>query len=151
VAGQEEFNVNKVMLVGRLTRDPELRSLPSGKPVANFVIATNEFRGSAGGERTEYHNIVAWDRLAEICGKFLSKGQLVDVEGRLQTRQWDDDAGVRHWKTEVVANGLEMLSGRGKKEYAKEAQVVAEAGPDGLPAAESNGTSGEPEEALVAL
>lgn len=143
--------MNKVMLVGRLTRDPELRSLPSGKPVANFVIATNEFRGSAAGERTEYHNIVAWDRLAEICGKFLSKGQLVDVEGRLQTRQWDDDAGVRHWKTEVVANGLEMLSGRGKKEYAKEAQIVAEAGPDGLPAAESNGSSDEPEEALVAL
>jgi single-strand DNA-binding protein len=144
--------MNKVMLVGRLTRDPELRSLPSGKPVANFVIATNEFRGAAAGERTEYHNVVAWDRLAEICGKFLSKGQLVDIEGRLQTRQWDDDAGVRHWKTEVVANGLEMLSGRGKKEYAKEAQVVAEAGPDGHPVAEAtNGAGTADDEALVAL
>ena len=64
----------------------------------------------------------------------LSKGQLVDVEGRLQTRQWDDDGGLRHWKTEVVIGNLEMLSGRGKKEYAKEAQAVAETGADGLPA-----------------
>lgn len=84
--------MNKVMLVGRLTRDPELRSLPSGKHVATFTVATNEFRGG-GAERTEYHPCVAWDRLAEICGQFLSKGQLVDIEGRLQTRQWDDDAG----------------------------------------------------------
>jgi single-strand DNA-binding protein len=89
--------MNKVMLVGRLTRDPELRSLPSGKHVATFTVATNEFRGGSG-ERTEYHPCVAWDRLAEICGQFLSKGQLVDVEGRLQTRQWDDDAGKRHWR-----------------------------------------------------
>lgn len=86
--------MNKVLLVGRLTRDPELRSLPSGKPVATFSVATNEYRGG-GGERTEYHACVAWDRLAEICGQFLSKGQLVDVEGRLQTRNWDDDAGKR--------------------------------------------------------
>ena len=144
--------MNKVLLVGRLTRDPELRSLPSGKPVANFVVATNEFRGGGAGERTEYHNIVAWDRLAEICGKFLSKGQLVDIDGRLQTRQWDDDAGVRHWKTEVVAANLEMLSGRGKKDYAKEAQIVAEAGPDGMPATDAtNGVATSDEEALVAL
>jgi single-strand DNA-binding protein len=143
--------MNKVMLVGRLTRDPELRSLPSGKPVANFVIATNEYRGAAG-ERTEYHNLVAWDRLAEICGQFLSKGQLVDVEGRLQTRQWDDDAGLRHWKTEIVINQLEMLSGRGKKEAAKELQSVAETGDDGLPAAATgNGTADTPQEALVAM
>ncbi len=116
--------MNKVMLVGRLTRDPELRTLPSGKPLASFVIATNEYRGSGAGERTEYHTVIAWDRLAEICGQFLSKGQLVDLEGRLQTRQWDDDAGLRHWKTEVVISSLEMLSGRGKKEYAKEVQTA---------------------------
>jgi single-strand DNA-binding protein len=79
----------------------------------------------------------------------LSKGQLVDVEGRLQTRQWDDDGGVRHWKTEVVIGGLEMLSGRGKKEYAKEAQAVAETAPDGLPAASAS--DGAAEEALVAM
>ena len=113
--------MNKVFLVGRLTRDPELRTLPSGKPVANFVVATNEFRGNGASERTEYHNLVAWDRLAEICGQFLSKGQLVDIEGRLQTRQWDDDRGVRHWKTEVVADRVEMLGGRRKKDYDAEA------------------------------
>lgn len=143
--------MNKVMLVGRLTRDPELRTLPSGKPVANFTVATNEFRGNGAAERTEYHNLVAWDRLAEICGQFLSKGQLIDAEGRLQTRQWDDDAGVRHWKTEVVINQLEMLSGRGKKEAAKELQAVGEAGSDGQAAAAGNGATDEPVEALVAL
>ncbi|MDQ3879537.1 MAG: single-stranded DNA-binding protein, partial [Chloroflexota bacterium] len=129
------------LIVGRLTRDPELRTLPSGKPVANFVVATNEYRGEAAGERTEYHNLVAWDRLAEICGQYLSKGQLVDVEGRLQTRQWDDDAGVRHWKTEVVVGSLEMLSGRRRKEYAREAEAES-----------ANGVGDEqPEEALVAM
>ena len=143
--------MNKVFLVGRLTRDPELRTLPSGKPVANFVVATNEYRGGGAPERTEYYNLVAWDRLAEICGQFLSKGQLVDIEGRLQTRQWDDDGGLRHWKTEVVIGNLEMLSGRGKKEYAKEAQSVAETGADGLPAAVMAPADGATEEALVAM
>lgn len=145
--------MNKVMLVGRLTRDPEMRKLPSGKAVANFTVATNEFRGSGAGERTEYHNLVAWDRLAEICGQFLSKGQLVDVEGRLQTRQWDDDGGLRHWKTEVVVNSLEMLSGRGKKEYAKEAQIVAtaEASPVTNGAAIGADAGIAPQEAVVAL
>jgi len=137
--------MNKVMLVGRLTRDPEMRALPSGKHVANFTIATNEYRGTGAEERTEYHAIVAWDRLAEICGQFLGKGQLVDLDGRLQTRQWDDDAGKRHWKTEVVANSLEMLSGRGKKEYAKEAQAVQDE------ASVTNGAAEEPIEAVVAM
>ena len=143
--------MNKVFLVGRLTRDPELRTLPSGKPVANFVVATNEYRGSVASERTEYHNLVAWDRLAEICGQFLSKGQLVDIEGRLQTRQWDDDGGLRHWKTEVVVGNLEMLSGRGKKEYAKEAQAVAATGADGMPVSIIGESDGAAEEALVAM
>ena len=111
-----------------------------------FSVATNEFR-SANGGRTEYHACVAWDRLAEICGQFLSKGQLVDVDGRLQTRQWDDDAGKRHWKTEVVVSSLEMLSGRSKKEYAQEAQAVADA-PDAVPAA--NGASDDIE-AVIAM
>ena len=140
--------MNRVLLVGRLTRDPELRSLPSGKAVANFVVATNEFRGDGAGERTEYHNLVAWDRLAEICGQYLSKGQLVDVEGRLQTRQWDDDGGVRHWKTEVVVNALEMLSGRRRKEYAREADAESSPTTDG---ANGVGAADEPEEVLVAM
>jgi single-strand DNA-binding protein len=138
--------MNKVMLVGRLTRDPELRTLPSGKHVTTFTVATNEYRGQNAGERTEYHAIVAWDRLAEICGQFLGKGQLVDLEGRLQTRQWDDDAGKRHWKTEVVVSQLEMLSGRGKKEYAKEAQAAADGTETPV-----NGASDEPLEAVVAI
>ena len=109
--------MNKVMLTGRLTRDPELRVTASGKPVTTFSMATNEYAGK-GKEKAEYHNIVTWDRLAQTCGEFLGKGQQVAVEGRLQTRSWDDDRGQRHWKTEVVANHVEMLSGRRKKDYA---------------------------------
>jgi single-strand DNA-binding protein len=148
--------MNKVLLVGRLTRDPELRSLPSGKPVATFTVATNEYRGAGANERTEYHACVAWDRLAEICGQFVSKGQLVDIEGRLQTRQWDDDAGKRHWKTEVVVAQLEMLSGRAKKDYAREAQAVATAPENGEASDSTQGPAGagkaeEPIETLVAM
>jgi single stranded DNA-binding protein len=86
-------------------------------------VATNEYRG--GSERTEYHNIVTWDRLAEICGQYLGKGQLVNIDGRLQTRQWEDANKLRHWKTEVVANAVEMLSGRRKRDYAAEAAAQA--------------------------
>jgi single-strand DNA-binding protein len=111
--------VNKVLLTGRLTRDPEMRSLASGKSVTQFSVATNEYIGN-GKERAEYHNVVTWDKLAETCGRFLGKGQQVAIEGRLQTRSWDDDRGARHWKTEVVANHVEMLSGRRKKDYAAE-------------------------------
>jgi single-strand DNA-binding protein len=106
-------------LTGRLTRDPEMRSLASGKAVTQFSVATNEYIGQ-GKEKAEYHNIVTWDRLAQTCGEFLGKGQQVAVEGRLQTRSWDDDAGKRHWKTEIVASHVEMLSGRRKKDYAAE-------------------------------
>jgi len=114
--------VNKVLLTGRLTRDPELRSLASGKTVTQFSVATNEYRTN-GQEKSEYHNVVTWDRLAEICGQYLGKGQSVAVEGRLQTRSWDDDRGARHWKTEVVASHVEMLSGRRKKDYEAEASA----------------------------
>jgi single-strand DNA-binding protein len=112
--------VNKVLLTGRLTRDPEMRSLASGKSVTQFSVATNEYAGN-GKERAEYHNVVTWDRLAEICGTYLGKGQQVAIEGRIQTRTWDDDRGQRHWKTEVVAAHVEMLSGRKKKDYDAEA------------------------------
>jgi single-strand DNA-binding protein len=111
--------VNKVLLTGRLTRDPEMRSLASGKAVTQFSVATNEYIGQ-GKEKAEYHNIVTWDRLAQTCGEFLGKGQQVAIEGRIQTRSWDDDRGQRHWKTEIVANHVEMLSGRRKKDYAAE-------------------------------
>lgn len=115
--------MNRVLLTGRLTRDPELRTLASGKTVTQFSIATNDYRG--GKEYSEFHSIVTWDRLAEICGQYLGKGQLVALEGRLQTRQWEDDKKVRHWKTEVVAASVEMLSGRRKKDYAAESAAEA--------------------------
>jgi single-strand DNA-binding protein len=115
--------VNKVLLTGRLTRDPEMRSLASGKNVTTFTVASNEFIGG-GKEKAEYHPVVAWDRLAEIAGRYLGKGQQVAIDGRLQTRSWDDDKGARHWKTEIVASHVEMLSGRKKKDY--EAQQAAD-------------------------
>jgi len=121
--------MNKVLLAGRLTRDPEMRALASGKHVTQFSVATTEYAGD-GKERPEYHNVVTWDRLAEICGRYLSKSMQVAIEGRLVTRTWDDDRGARHWKTEVVATSVEMLSGRRKKDYEAESSdepKVAEA------------------------
>jgi single-strand DNA-binding protein len=114
--------VNKVLLTGRLTRDPELRQLASGKSVATFGVATNEYR--TGQEKSEFHNVVAWDKLAQICAQYLGKGQQVALDGRLQTRHWDDDQGKRHWRTEVVAASVEILSGRKKKDW--EAEAAAE-------------------------
>ncbi|MEA2623478.1 MAG: single-strand DNA-binding protein [Chloroflexota bacterium] len=115
--------MNRVLLTGRLTRDPEMRSLASGKTVTQFSVATNDYRG--GQEKSEFHTVVTWDRLAEICAQYLGKGQLVAVEGRIQTRQWEDDKKTRHWKTEIVAGSVEMLSGRRKKDYAAESAAEA--------------------------
>lgn len=95
--------MNKVILVGRLTRDPEMRALASGKTVTMFAMTTNEYVGN-GHETAEHHAVVVWDRLAPICAMYLGKGHQVAVEGRLQTRQWDDDLGRRYSKTEVVAS-----------------------------------------------
>ncbi len=116
--------MNRVLITGRLTRDPELRSLASGRHVTTFTVATNEYAGP-GKERSEYHSVVTWERLAEICGRYLGKGMTVALEGRIQTRTWDDDQGKRHWKTEIVASNVEMLSGRTKKDYA--AEIAADA------------------------
>jgi single-strand DNA-binding protein len=115
--------MNRVILTGRLTRDPELRTTAGGKAVAQFSVASHEFVG--GKEKPEYHSVVAWSRLAEICGRYLGKGQQVAIEGRLQTRSWDDDQGKRHWKTEIVAASVEMLSGRAKKDYHAETAAAA--------------------------
>jgi single-strand DNA-binding protein len=102
-------------------------------------VATTEYAGN-GKERGEFHNVVTWDRLAEVCGRYLGKGQQVAIEGRLQTRTWDDDKGLRHWKTEIVATSVEMLSGRKKKDYA------AESAADGLEAAASDADAAEADE-----
>ncbi len=106
-------SVNKVILIGRLGKDPEMRFTQNGKPVTNFSIATNEvWLDQAGGkqEKTEWHRIIAWGKLAENCAKLLSKGKLVYIEGRLQTRSWDDRDGNKRYTTEVVANQMQIMS-----------------------------------------
>ncbi|MBC8451068.1 single-stranded DNA-binding protein [bacterium] len=108
--------INKVILIGNLGGDPELRSTPSGTPVATFTLATNESWTGKDGvkqERTEWHRIVAWGKLAEICGQYLLKGRQVYIEGRLTTRSWEDKQGVQRKTTEIVARDMQMLGGRG--------------------------------------
>ncbi len=110
-------SVNKVILIGNLGQDPELRYTGSGKPVASFTIATSE-RGrkdDGGDNRTEWHSIVVWDRLAEQCSQYLHKGRQVFLEGRLQTRSWEDrNSGQKRYKTEIVAHSVQFLgSSRG--------------------------------------
>ena len=106
--------VNKVILVGNLGRDPEVRYTPGGQAVANFTIATNEAWTDKSGqkqERTEWHRIVVWGKQAELCGEYLTKGRQVYVEGRLQTREWTNKEGAKQYTTEVVANQVVFLSG----------------------------------------
>jgi single-strand DNA-binding protein len=108
-------SVNKVILVGNLGRDPEIRYTQQGTAVANFSLATtNRFRNRSGEmeERTEWHRVVAWDKLAEICGQYLAKGRQVYIEGRLQTREWEDKEGNKRSTTEVVAQTMQMLGRR---------------------------------------
>lgn len=110
------MSVNKVILVGNLGKDPELRYTPSGTAVVNFSLATSEsFKDRDGNrqERTEWHNIVAWRQLAEICGKYLHKGKQVYVEGKLQTRKWQDKNGVDRYTTEIIADSMQMLGRAG--------------------------------------
>jgi len=132
--------MNRVLLTGRLTRDPEMRALASGKHVTSFSVATNEYVGN-GREKAEYHAVIAWERLADICAQYLGKGAMVAVEGRLQTRQWDDEAGKRHWKTEVVASSVEMLSGRRKKDYAADALAAQGSSLESDAAADDDGAA----------
>jgi single-strand DNA-binding protein len=139
--------MNRVLLTGRLTRDPEMRSLASGKTVTQFSVATNDYRG--GQEKSEFHTVVTWDRLAEICAQYLGKGQLVAVEGRIQTRQWEDDKKLRHWKTEIVAGSVEMLSGRRKKDYAAESAAEALEAQAGQLGIEPNDTGADPDDDAV--
>ena len=106
------MNLNRVIIVGRITQAPELRNTPSGNSVCSFSVATNRVWKSrdGGGQETatEFHNIVAWRRLAEIAAQYLGKGSLVLVEGRLQTRSWNTPAGDKKWRTEIVADNLQL-------------------------------------------
>ena len=128
--------VNRVMLVGRLGRDPEQRFTSSGTPVTNFSLATDERWKDQSGERqtrTEWHQIVVWGKLAEICSQYLNKGKLVFIEGRLQTREWDDRDGNRRRTTEIVASDMQMLGSR------SEEQGMRESAPAPAPAPEAGG------------
>ena len=107
--------LNKVQIIGHLGKEPEMRYTPSGKPVTTFSVAVSRSWNSADGERhseTEWFNVVSWGNLAEICKTYLTKGQQVYIEGRLQTRRWDDKEGVKHTSVEVVANEMMMLGDR---------------------------------------
>jgi single-strand DNA-binding protein len=105
------MNLNKVFLVGRMTQDPEVKTTTSGQTVASFSIATNRNWTDQGGqkqEQVEFHNIVVWRKLAEIAGQYLKKGQLILVEGRIQTRNWTGQDGIKRYKTEVMAESFQM-------------------------------------------
>src|SRR3972149_6153809 len=107
--------LNKVMIIGRLGRDPEMRYTPSGRPVTTFSVATSRNWTTSEGEKrveTEWFNVVAWGNLAEICKQYLSKGHQVYIEGRLQTRHWDDQEGNKHTSVEINANEMIMLNER---------------------------------------
>ncbi len=108
--------VNKVILIGNLGKDPEVRATPSGAMVANFSVATNESWTDKNGqkqERTEWHRIVVWGKTAELCGQYLKKGRQAYIEGKLQTREWNDKEGKKNYTTEVVAQTVQFLGGPG--------------------------------------
>lgn len=121
--------LNKVMIIGRLGRDPEMRYTPSGKPVTTFSVATHRTWNTSEGERrteTEWFNVVAWGSLAEICKEYLAKNRLVYIEGRLQTRRWDDAEGTKHTSVEIVANEMIMLDERKENDQSPEAETSEE-------------------------
>ncbi len=115
--------VNKVILIGRLGKDPELKYTPSGAPVAKFTLATDESFKDRNGEqqkKTEWHNIVAWNKLAEICGEYLTKGKLVYIEGSIRSHQWEDQAGNKKTAYEIVARNMQMLGAKSDGERSHE-------------------------------
>jgi single-strand DNA-binding protein len=130
--------LNKVMIIGNLGREPEMRYTPSGRPVTTFVVATSRSWNTSDGERhtdTEWFNVVTWGNLAEICKQYLTKGQQVYIEGRLQTRRWDDKEGVKHSTVEIVAAEMMMLGERRETSHGVAVEeLVASEEPDGQPA-----------------
>ena len=114
------MNLNKAMLIGNVTRDPETKTTPSGQTVTTFGVATNLVWTDNSGQqqkKAEFHNIIAWRKLAEICGKYLKKGSKVYVEGRLQTTDWTGNDGVKRYRTEIVLENMIMLDGRQGGEF----------------------------------
>ena len=128
--------LNKVMIIGHLGRDPEMRYTPSGKPVTTFTVASSRSWNSTDGERhteTEWFNVVAWGNLAEICKQYLMKGQQVYIEGRLQTRRWEDNDGGKHTSVEIVANEMMMLGDRREGAAAPSTDLPDETNEDEYP------------------
>lgn len=110
------MSLNRMQLIGNLTRDPEMKQIPGGQVVTSFGVATNfSWKDQSGAQqnKTEFHNVVAWRKLAEICGQYLKKGSKVFVEGRLQTRDWEGEDGVKRYRTEIVADNMIMLDSKG--------------------------------------
>jgi single-strand DNA-binding protein len=139
-------SINKVILVGRLGKDPELKYTASGTPFCRFSMATDDVWNDKGSgerqERTEWHNIVAWDRLAEICNQYLTKGKLVYIEGSLQTREWDDQEGNKRKTTEIRARDMVMLSGgAGEGSGGGQRRAASAEGVGGAPPASASSTS----------
>jgi single-strand DNA-binding protein len=135
-------SINKVILVGRLGRDPEMKYTSGGTPFCRFSIATDDNWTDKGSgekqERTEWHSIVVWDRLAEICNQYLTKGRLVYIEGSLQTREWDDKEGVKRKTTEVRARDMVMLGG-GSGSPGGEGGMPSRSDSAGVPSGSSGG------------
>jgi single-strand DNA-binding protein len=126
--------LNKVMIIGVVGRDPEMRYTPSGRPVTSFSVSTSRSWTSAEGERreeVEWFNVVAWGNLAEICKSHLTKNQQVYVEGRLQTRGWEDETGKKHFRTELVANEMILLGDRRRDQHQTDLDFVDDDGADG--------------------
>jgi single-strand DNA-binding protein len=115
-------SLNRVQIIGNLTRDPELRYTPQGHAVASFTIATNREWTTEGEkkESAEFHNVVSWNKLAELCAQLLSKGAKTYVEGRLQTRDWTGDDGIKRYKTEVVIDEMIVLSSKRREDFEDE-------------------------------
>ena len=110
------YSLNRATIIGNVTQDPETRTIPSGQTVCNFSVATNRFWTGPDGQKqeaSEFHNIVAWRKLAEICSQFLSKGRKVYIEGHIQTRSWDGQDGVKRYRTEIVADNMIILDKKG--------------------------------------
>src|SRR3990167_10630404 len=122
-------SLNKATIIGNLTRDPEMRYTPQGHAVTGFGVATNRDWKVEGEkkEETEFNNVVAWNKLAELCNQLLKKGTKVYIEGRLQTRDWVDDKGLKHYKTEIVSEDMIVLSSRKEGIEAGEEGLVSEA------------------------
>ncbi len=132
-------SLNKVMIIGNVGSEPEMRFTPSGKPVTSFRVATNRVYTTPEGERreeTEWFTVVAWNRLAEQCNQFLTKGRLVYAEGRLRTHSWESQDGQKHYRSEVVANRVSFLDKRGVSPLPEEKIEEAEIGefePEDIP------------------